>query len=103
MEGKKDVLGIWIGEVENSRFWLNIFNELKTRGVKDILIVCTDKLPGIETVVRAVFPRVELQFCIVHQMRNSLKYVVYKDRKEANIHHKSNREPEQPDKESNEE
>jgi len=83
MEGKKDVLGIWIGEVENSKFWLNIFNELKTRGVKDVLIVCTDKLPGIETAVRAVFPRVELQFCIVHQMRNSLKHVVYKDRKEV--------------------
>jgi len=85
MEGKKDVLGIWIGEVENSKFWLNIFNELKTRGVKDVLIVCTDKLPGIETAVRAVFPRVELQFCIVHQMRNSLKHVVYKDRKEVVI------------------
>jgi len=83
MEGKKDVLGIWIGEVENSKFWLNIFNELKTRGVKDVLILCTDKLPGIETAVRAVFPRVELQFCIVHQMRNSLKHVVYKDRKEV--------------------
>jgi len=83
MEGKKDVLGIWIGEVEDSKFWLNIFNELKTRGVKDVLILCTDKLPGIETAVRAVFPRVELQFCIVHQMRNSLKHVVYKDRKEV--------------------
>jgi len=85
MEGKKDVLGIWIGEVENSKFWLNIFNELKTRGVKDVLILCTDKLPGIETAVRAVFPRVELQFCIVHQMRNSLNHVVYKDRREVVI------------------
>ncbi len=83
IEGKKDVLGIWIGEVENSKFWLSILNELKSRGVKDILIVCSDRLPGIETAIRAVYPEAEIQFCIVHQVRNSLKHVTYKDRKEV--------------------
>jgi len=83
IEGKKDVLGIWIGEVESSKFWLNILNELKSRGVRDILIVCSDRLPGIETAIRAVFPEAEIQFCIVHQVRNSLKHVTYKDRKEV--------------------
>ena len=83
LDGKKDVLGIWISETETSRFWMNVLSELKNRGVKDVLIICSDNLPGIETAIRAVFPRSEIQICIVHQVRNSLKYVSYKDLKEV--------------------
>lgn len=83
IEGKKDVLGIWISESETARFWLNIMNELKNRGVKDILIICSDNLPGIESALRSAFPHSEVQICIVHQIRNNLRHVSYKDRKEV--------------------
>jgi len=83
LEGRKDVLGIWILEVETAKFWLNILNELKNRGVKDILIVCSDNLPGIESAVKGAFPKSEIQVCIVHQLRNSLRLVSYKDLKEV--------------------
>ncbi|GAB6886736.1 IS256-like element ISSod18 family transposase [Desulfothermus okinawensis JCM 13304] len=82
LEGKKECLGIWILETESSKFWLGVLNELKNRGVKDVLIFATDGLPGFSDAISAVFPKAEHQSCLVHQMRNSLKYVSYKHRKE---------------------
>lgn len=81
-EGKKDVIGIYIGENESSKFWLSVLNDLKNRGVKDILIACADALTGIKDAINAAFPKTEYQRCIVHQIRNTLKYVSDKDRKE---------------------
>lgn len=82
LSGHKEVLGLWISENEGSKFWLGIFTEMKNRGLQDILIACTDNLPGMNEAITATFPRTEHQLCIVHQIRNSLKYVSYKDRKE---------------------
>jgi transposase-like protein len=81
-DGKKDILGLWISENESAKFWLNVLTELKNRGVLDILIACTDNLCGMKEAIVAVYPRTEHQLCIVHQIRNSVKYVSYKDRKE---------------------
>jgi putative transposase len=81
MEGKKDVLGLWISENEGAKFWMNVMTELNNRGILDILIVCMDGLKGLPEAVNAVFPRTKIQLCIVHMVRNSVKYVSYKDRK----------------------
>lgn len=81
LSGRKDILGLWISENEGSKFWLGVFTELKNRGVSDILIACTDNLTGMTESISAVFPKTQHQLCIVHQIRNSLKYVSYKDRK----------------------
>jgi len=81
-EGKKEVLSIHIGENESSKYWLGILNELKNRGVQDILILCADGLSGIKESIAAAFPQTEYQRCIVHQVRNTLKYVSDKDKKE---------------------
>lgn len=81
IEGYKDVLGIWIGENESSKFCLLVLNELKNRGVQDILIACTDNLNGFSEAIQATFPNTEVQKCIVHQIRNSLRFVGYKDLK----------------------
>jgi transposase-like protein len=81
LDGQKDCLGLWIGEAESSRFWLSVLNELKNRGVEDILIICVDNLSGIYDAIETAFPDAEIQKCIVHQIRNSLKHVSYKDRK----------------------
>ncbi len=80
-EGMKEVLTIQIGENESSKYWLSVLNELKNRGVKDILILCADGLTGIKEAIAAAFPSTEYQRCIVHQVRNTLKYVADKDRK----------------------
>lgn len=80
-EGKKEVLTIRIGENENSKYWLSVLNEWKNRGVKDILIICADGLTGIKEAIGAAFPKTEYQRCIIHQVRNTLKYVPEKDRK----------------------
>ena len=80
-EGIKDVLSITIGENESAKVWMNILNDLKNRGLHDILILCADGLTGIKDAISAVYPRTEYQRCIVHQIRNSLKFVPYKDRK----------------------
>ena len=80
-EGKKDILGIWIGEAESSKFWMNVLADLKNRGVKDLLIASVDGLKGFEEAIKATFPKAEIQKCIVHQIRNSTKFVNYKDRK----------------------
>lgn len=79
MDGRKDVLGMWIGENETSKFWLVVLNELKNRGVEDILIVCVDNLKGFSEAIAACYPHAEIQKCIVHQIRNSVRYVNYKD------------------------
>jgi putative transposase len=81
-EGKKDVLGIWLSENEGAKFWLANLTELRNRGVQDILIACTDNLTGMNEAISAVYPKTEHQLCIVHQIRNSLRFVSYKDRKE---------------------
>ena len=79
-EGHKEVLTIQIGDNESSKYWLSVLNELKNRGVKDILIICADGLTGIKGAIAAAFPKTEYQRCIVHQVRNTLKYVADKDR-----------------------
>lgn len=82
IHGKKEILGIWIGEDEGAHFWLGICNELKNRGVGDILIACVDGLKGFPEAINAVFPKTEIQLCIIHMIRNSLKYVASKYQKE---------------------
>ena len=81
LDGKKDVLGMWVGENESAKFWATVLNGLKNRGVEDIFIACTDNLTGFSAAIEAVFPKTEIQNCIVHQLRNSSKYVSYKDLK----------------------
>ena len=81
-EGFKEILGIWIGENESAKYWLGVLNELKQRGVKDILIMCSDNLTGIKDAINTAFPNTIQQRCIVHMIRNSVKYVNYKDLKE---------------------
>ena len=79
LEGKKDVLGMWVGENESGKFWATVLSSLRNRGVEDIFIACTDNLTGFSAAIEAVFPRAEIQNCIIHQLRNSSKYVSYKD------------------------
>lgn len=81
IEGKKEILGLWIGEAESSKFWMNVLSDLKNRGVKDILIASVDGLNGFEEAIKAIFPNTEIQKCVVHQIRTSTKFVSYKDRK----------------------
>lgn len=81
LDGRKDVLGMWVGENESAKFWAAVLNNLKNRGVEDIFIACTDNLTGFSTAIEAVFPKTEIQNCIIHQLRNSSKYVSYKDLK----------------------
>lgn len=79
MDGKKEVLGMYVGENESAKYWLSILNGLKNRGVEDILITCIDGLTGFSEAISAVYPKTEIQQCIIHQIRNSTKYVSYKD------------------------
>ena len=81
LEGHKDIVGIWISENESASFWASVASDLKKRGVKDIFIACHDNLKGLGEAINAVFPRTKQQLCIVHQVRNSVKFVPYKDRK----------------------
>ena len=81
MDGIKDVLGIWIEKNEGAKFWLSVFTELQNRGMNDVLIACVDGLKGLPEAIESVFPQAEVQLCIVHMVRNSLKFVSYKDRK----------------------
>ena len=83
LDGNKDVLGMWIGESESSKFWLSVLNELRNRGVQDILITSVDNLTGFSEAIRASYPATEIQKCIVHQVRNSVRYVSYKDLKKV--------------------
>lgn len=81
-DGYKDIFGIWIGENEGAKFWLKVCNELKNRGVEDILIACIDGLRGFADAIHTVFPQTRIQLCIIHQIRNTIKYVSYKDQRE---------------------
>ena len=81
LDGKKDVLGMWVSENESAKFWATVLNSLKNRGVEDVFIACTDNLTVFSAAIEAVFPKTEIQNCIVHQLRNSNKYVSYKDLK----------------------
>lgn len=82
LEGRKDVLGMWVGENESAKYWATVLNSLKNRGLEDILIVCTDNLTGFSQAIEAIYPKTDIQNCIIHQLRNSSKYVSYKDLKE---------------------
>lgn len=82
LDGRKDVLGIWVGESEGARFWLGVCTELKNRGVKDVFIACIDGLKGFPEAINAVFPQTTVQLCVIHMIRNSIKYVSYKNAKE---------------------
>ena len=81
LDGHKDVLGMWVGENESAKYWATVLNSLRNRGIEDIFIACTDNLCGFSTAIEAVFPKTEIQNCIIHQIRNSSKYVSYKDLK----------------------
>ena len=81
LDGRKDVLGMWVGENESAKFWATVLNGLRNRGVEDIFIACTDNWTGFDTAIHAVFPETEIQNCMIHQLRNSSKYVSYKDLK----------------------
>lgn len=83
VEGQKEVLGLWSSAQEGSRFWMGVLTDLKNRGVKDILISCVDGLKGFPEAIRTVYPKTEVQLCIVHMVRNSLKYVNWKERKQV--------------------
>ena len=87
--GLKEVLGMWVGKSESSSFWMGVLTDLKARGVQDILITCTDNLNGFTDIIRAVFPLSSTQIRVVYQIRNSCKYVVYKDKKEFTADMKS--------------
>lgn len=80
-EGKKDLPGVYVSENEGANFWLSVLTDLNKRGLKDILIACIDNLTGFEQAISASFPKTEVQSCVVHQIRNSLKYVASKDQK----------------------
>ena len=79
LDGRKDVLGMWVGENESAKYWATVLNSLKNRGIDDIFIACTDNLTGFSAAINAVFPQTDVQNCIIHQLRNSGKYVSYKD------------------------
>lgn len=81
-DGLKEVLGMWISETESASFWMNVLTDLKARGVQDILIACTDNLAGIRQAINAVYPNTVSQLCVVHQIRNSVRYVPWKERKQ---------------------
>jgi transposase-like protein len=84
-EGKKQVLGMWVSETESASFWMSVLTDLKARGAKDILIASTDNLAGFTEAIKSVFPLAVTQICIVHQVRNSLRYVVWKEKKEFTV------------------
>ena len=81
LEGKKEIIGIWIGENETSKYWLTVLNDIQKRGIQDVLIFAIDGLNGFNEAIKAVYPKAEIQRCIVHQIRSSLKFVSWKDRK----------------------
>ena len=83
LEGKKEIIGIWIGENETSKYWLTVLNDIQKRGVQDVLIFAIDGLNGFNEAIKAVYPKADIQRCIVHQIRSSLKFVSWKDRKEV--------------------
>jgi len=83
IEGKKELLGIWVGKNEGAKFWMQVVTELKNRGVEQIYVACVDGLKGFPEAISSIFPATIVQLCIVHMVRNSVKYVSYKDLKEV--------------------
>lgn len=83
LEGYKEVLGMWMADTEGAKFWMQVFTELQNRGIKDVFIACVDGLKGLPEAIEAVFPKTQVQLCIVHMVRNSLRYVGWKQRKEV--------------------
>lgn len=83
LDGEKEILGLWIAETEGAKFWLSVMTELKNRGLQDIFIACTDGLKGFPDAIEAVYPQTQIQLCIVHQVRHSLRFVSWKQRKEV--------------------
>lgn len=81
LEGHKELLGMWLSENEGAKFWLTVLTELQNRGLKDILIACVDGLKGFPDAISAAYPQTQIQLCIVHMVRNSMKFVPYKDHK----------------------
>ena len=81
LDGEKEVLGIWIGANESSKFWLSVLNDLKNRGVQNVLIFCVDGLNGFKEAIGATFTFAKIQMCIIHQIRSSMRYIPYKDRR----------------------
>lgn len=81
VDGKKEVLGLWLGKNETSSFWMTVLTDIKAKGTQDILITATDNLNGFTDTIKAVFPNSVTQICVVHQIRNSCRYVVWKDKK----------------------
>jgi putative transposase len=81
LEGEKELLGLWLSESEGAKFWLSVFTELKNRGVEDCFIACVGGLKGLPEAIEAVFPKAQVQLCIVHKVRNSLRYVPWKERR----------------------
>ncbi len=77
--GQKDVLGLWTSATEGAKFWMNVLTELRNRGVRDIYLVCVDGLKGFPQAIEAIFPKAQVQLCIVHLVRASMKYVTWKD------------------------
>ena len=83
LDGAKEVLGFWLAETEGAKFWLMVFSELKARGLEDCFIACVDGLKGLPEAIESIYPKTRVQLCIVHQVRNSLRYVSYKNRKQV--------------------
>lgn len=83
MDGSKEILGFWISNNEGAKFWLSIVTELKNRGTQDVFIFCIDGLKGLPDAINSVYPKSQIQLCIIHMVRNSLKFVPFKDRKEV--------------------
>jgi transposase-like protein len=81
LAGRKEVLGLWLAEVEGAKFWLSVLTELQNRGLKEVFIACVDGLTGFPEAIRTVYPKTQVQLCIVHLVRNALQYVSYKDRR----------------------
>lgn len=79
LDGRKDILGVWIGEHESAKFWLSVMNDLRNRGIKDVYVFCVDGLTGFREAINAAFPHSQIQRCMIHQIRSSTKYVSYKD------------------------
>ena len=83
LDGYKELLGIWIAEHEGAKFWAQVLTELNNRGLKDVLVFCVDGVTGFPEAIKGIYPKSDIQLCIVHMLRNSLKYVSYKNRKEV--------------------
>ncbi len=88
-DGKKEVLGLWLGKNESASFWMNVLTDMKARGVEDILITATDNLNGFTDTIKNVFPESKTQICVVHQIRNACRYVVWKDKKNFHSRHET--------------